>query len=228
MQSRTTTLMLMLTLTLLTILPTSYIGLTRVHAFNQDPKIPTTQLPFGPQVDQIVFQYYSDFTTMFNAFTAGGPNGIDITDWPMFASDSGINVQAGSFCDPTLHPDWFCGAPDVNFGLFQVDMNHDRAFLGVPQLQPRTTSPVSVTLTAGTGCSTGFGSVSVQLQNQETGARDQLFAFNNMTLTQVLSGGVLSGSTTLSGTSGTGLYSFPCVVAGTYLLSNSDYANCPS
>jgi hypothetical protein len=49
-----------------------------------------------------------------------------------------------------------------------------------------------------------------------------------MTLTQVLSGGVLSGSTTLSGTSGTGVYSFPCVVAGNYLLSNSVYANCAS
>jgi hypothetical protein len=70
--------------------------------------------------------------------------------------------------------------------------------------------------------------VIVQLQNQETLARDQLFAINSMTLTQVLSGGVQSGSITLSGTNGTGVYSFPCVVAGNYLLSNSAYANCAS
>jgi ABC-type transport system substrate-binding protein len=217
----------MLTLTLLTILPSSYIGLNRAHAFNQDPTIPTTNLPFGPQVEQVVLQYYSDFTTMFNAFTTGGSNGIDLTDWPMFATDSGISSQPQSFCDTSLHPDFYCGATNINFGLFQVDMNHDKSFLGVAQLTPRTTSPVSVSLTAGTGCSTGFGSVTVQLQNQETNAVDQLFAANNMTLTQVLTGGVLSGSTTLGG-SKTGSYAFPCVVAGTYLLSTSDYANCAS
>jgi Bacterial extracellular solute-binding proteins, family 5 Middle len=229
MQSKTLPLMLMLTLTLLTILPSSYIGLNRAHAFNQNPAIPNTNLPFGPEADQVIFQYYSDFTTMFNAFTTGGANGIDLTDWPMFASDSGITNQAGSFCDSTLHPDFYCGAANVNFGLFQVDMNHGKSFLGVAQLQSRVPSAISVSLSAGpAGCSTGFGSVSVTLQNQESGVRDQLFAVNNMTLTQVLSGGVLSGSTTLSGTSGTGVYSFPCVVAGTYLLSNSAYANCAS
>ncbi len=203
-------------------------GLHRAHAFNQDPAIVTTGLPFGPGADKIIFQYYPDPTVMFNAFTTGGSNGIDITDWPMFPSDSGITSQTGSFCDPALHPDFYCGAPDVNLGLFQVDMNHDKSFLGVDQLTSRVPPTVSVSLTAGpAGCSTGFGSVSVQLQNQETNVVDQLFAVNNMTLTQVLSGGVLTGSTTLSGTSGTGQYSFPCVVAGAYLLSNSAYANCP-
>ncbi|HZY48105.1 MAG TPA: hypothetical protein VFE96_09950, partial [Candidatus Bathyarchaeia archaeon] len=218
-----------LTATLLTILPGSYIGITRVNAFNQDVTIPTTQLPFGPEVDQILFQYYSDFQAMFNAFTSGGSNGLDITDWPMFAADSGINTQTGSLCDSSLHPDFYCGSTGTNFGLFQVDINHDRAFLGMNQFQPRTTSVVSVAQTIGpAGCSPGFGSISVQLRNQETNARDQLFAVNNMTLTQVLSGGVLAGATTLSGTSGTGLYNFPCVVAGTYLLSNSAYMNCKS
>src|SRR5260370_19305384 len=219
----------MLILTLLTVLPSSYIGLIRAHAFNQDPTIPTNNLPFGPEADQIIFQYYSDFTTMFNAFTTGGSNGIDITDWPLFASDSGITSQPGSFCDSTLHPDFYFGAPNVNFGLYQVYMNHGKSFLGLNQLQARVPPSISVSLTAGpAGCSTGFGSVSVQLQKQESGVVDQLFAVNNMTLTQVLTGGVLSGSTTISGTSGTGHYSFPCVVSGTYLLSNSAYSNCGS
>src|SRR5260370_891048 len=118
MQSKTLTLMLMLTLTLLTILPSSYIGLNRAHAFNQNPSIPTTNFPFGPQASQIIFQYYSDFTTMFNAFTTGGSNGIDITDWPLFASDSGITSQTGSFCDSTLHPDLHSGPRDVSFWLY--------------------------------------------------------------------------------------------------------------
>src|SRR5260370_19858325 len=167
---------------------------------------------------------------MFTAFTAvGSGGGIDITDWPIPPMNSGIQNQVGRLCDSSLCADFCCSSPGVQFGLYQLDINHEKPFLGVNQLQPRTTSPVSVSLSApSAGCSTGFGSVIVQLQNQETLARDQLFAINSMTLTQVLSGGVHSGSTTLSGTNGTGVYSFPCVVAGNYLLSNSAYANCAS
>src|SRR5260370_40957113 len=226
MPSRTFPVVLILIVTLLTVLPSSYTGFNHVQGLHQT-NLPLTSLPFGPQVDQIVFEYYSDFSTMFNAFTKGGSNGIDITDWPMFASDSGITAPRGTFCDPSVHPDFYCSSTGVNFGLFQLDINHDRPFLGVTQLTPRTTSPVHAVITPGpASCSTGFCSVNVQLHNQETNVVDQLFAVNNMTLTQVLSGGVLSGSTTLSGTGGTGRYSFPCVVAGTYLLSNSAYANC--
>ncbi len=200
---------------------------SRVQGFNQTQ--PATNLPFGPQTDNIVYQYYSDFSTMFSAFSTGGASGLDLTDWPLFASDSGIVNPTGSFCDSSLHPDWYCGTTDVNFGLFQVDVNHDRAFLGVNQLQARPATTVHVTTGAtSTACSTGQGSVTAQLANQETNLVDGLFDVNNMTLTQVLSGGVLGGSTTIGGTGHHGLYSFPCVVAGTYLLSNSAYSNCGS
>ena len=226
---RTLPLAVVLTLGLSMMLPSSFSGISLVHAFNQDPNTPTTFLPFGPEVDQVVFQYYSDFSTMFNAFATGGSGGLDITDWPLFASDSGINIQPGSLCDPSLHPDFYCSAPSTNFGLFQLDINHDRAFLGVNQLQPRTTLSVHVTQGSSTSaCSVGLGSITVQLHNQETSAIDALFDVNNMTLTQVLSGGLLGGTTTVGGTGKHGLYSFPCVVAGKYLLSNSAYANCPS
>src|SRR5260370_10597889 len=111
--------------------------------------------------------------------------------------NSGIQNPFGSLCDASLYPDFYCSSTGVQFGLYQVDINHEKPFLGINQLQPRTTSPVSVSLSApSAGCSTGFGSVTVQLQNQETLARDQLFSINSMTLTQVLSGGVHSGSTT--------------------------------
>src|SRR5467141_629001 len=222
MRTATSSLVLVLALTLLTVFPSSYISLNRAHAFNQTVAS-TNWLPFGPQSDQIIFSYYSDFSTMFSAFTTGGPNGIDVTDWPMFPS------QIGTLCNTAANPDFFCGSQLANFGLDQVDINHHNTFLGIPQLTPRVTSPVSAKIASTTGgCSAGFGSATVTLTNQETGVVDQEQKVNNMTLTQVLSGGVLGTPTTVSGIGGTGIYTFPCMVAGNYLLTNSAYANCPT
>src|SRR5260370_38410794 len=110
MTSRTFPVVLILIVTLLTVLPSSYTGFNHVQGLHQT-NLPLTSLPFGPQVDQIVFEYYSYFSTMFNAFTTGGPNGIDITDWPMFASNSGIDSPPGSSCDPSIPPDSFGSLP---------------------------------------------------------------------------------------------------------------------
>src|SRR5260370_19783895 len=103
MTSRPLRVTVTLVVALLTILPSSYTGLNRVHAFNQDQSIFTTSLPFGPESDQIIFQYYGDISTMFNAFTAGGSGGgIDITDWPIPPMNSGIQNPFGSLCDASL------------------------------------------------------------------------------------------------------------------------------
>jgi hypothetical protein len=165
---------------------------------------------------------------MFTTFTTGGPNGIDVTDWPMFPN------QQGALCNAAANPDYFCGSQQANFGLDQVDVNHHRSFLGVAQMQSRVTAAVSASISSSpVGCSTGFGSVTVSLKNQETGVVDQEQKVNNMTLIQVLSGGVLGSTTVVSGLTGfnagtPGVYAFPCVVAGNYLLSNNAYANCPT
>src|SRR3989475_3761475 len=222
MRYTTSSLVILLALTLLTILPSSYISINKAHAFNQTVAS-TNWLPFGPASDQLILSYYSDFSTMFTAFTTGGANGIDITDWPMFPSN------VGSLCNTAANPDFFCGSQQAAFGLDQVDINHHNNFLGVAQFTPRTTLSVSATIAStAAGCSTGFGSATVSLKNQETGVVDPEQKVNNMTLTQVLSGGVLGTPTTVSGISGTGVYTFPCVVAGNYLLTNNAYANCPT
>src|SRR6266699_6343531 len=211
---------LILALTILTTLPSSYLGMNRAAATNQSLS-PTTWLPFGPQSDQLILQYYSDYHTMFNAFTTGGPNGIDITDWPMFPAD------IATLCNGAINPDYFCGSAQDQLGIFDLQINHHKPLLGAAQLAPRTTSAVSVSLTVGpAGCSAGFGSVTVQLQNQEVANAGITDPNNSMTLTQVLSGGVLGTSTTVAGPGPS--YAFPCVIAGNYLLSNSAYANCPS
>jgi ABC-type transport system substrate-binding protein len=112
MPTRSLPVTMTLVLTLLAVLPSSYIGLSRVHAFNQDVSIFTTSLPFGPESDQIIFQYYGDISTMFNAFTAGGSGGgIDITDWPIPPMNSGIQNPFGSLCDASVYPDFYCSSP---------------------------------------------------------------------------------------------------------------------
>src|SRR5438309_8002425 len=141
MRFTTSTLVLVLTLTLLTILPSSYIGLNRAHAFNQTVAS-TNWLPFGPQSEQVIFSYYSDFQTMFTTFTTGGPNGIDVTDWPMFPN------QQGALCNASTNPDFFCGSQQASFGLDQVDINHHSNFLGVAQLASRVTAAVTASISS--------------------------------------------------------------------------------
>ena len=211
------------------VLPSSYIGPRSAHAFNQIVAS-TNWLPFGPYSDKIIFSYYSDFSTMFSTFTTGGPNGIDVTDWPMFPN------QQAALCNASTNPDFFCGSQQASFGLDQVDINHHSNFLGVAQLASRVTAAVTASISSSAaGCSTGFGSVTVTLKNQERTAAgvDPEQKFNNMTLIQVLSGGVFGSAMIVSGLTGfnagtPGVYLFPCVVAGNYLLANNAYANCPT
>src|SRR5713226_3769381 len=80
---------------------------------------PTRWSPFGPWNDNLLITVYSDFQAMFNAFTAGS---IDITDWPVQASD----LNAG-ICN---NPDFFCTTQEGEFGIFELDINHQMPFLG--------------------------------------------------------------------------------------------------
>ncbi len=216
LQARTLSSSLILILAVSMALPGLHIGINNAHGINQTSN-PTNWLPFGPQSNNTVFQYYTDSPAMFSQFSSGS---IDVTDWPVSPSD------IGTLC---TNPDFFCGSPQLQLGVFDLQINHHSPLLGiVPQLMPRTLSPVHASAgTSSAACSTGFGSVSVTLENQETGNSVVTDPFNNMTLVQVLSGNVLGARTTLPGWGGTGVYAFPCVVAGTYLVINSEYANCP-
>src|SRR5207249_5295103 len=78
------------------------------------------------------------------------------------------------------------------------------------------------------GCSPGFASLTVTLENQEPGNSFVVDSFNSMSMTQIFSGGGLGSSTTISSMGQMGRYTFPCLIAGTYVFSNSEYASCPA
>jgi hypothetical protein len=63
--------------------------------------------------------------------------------------------------------------------------------MGIPLIQPRTTTPPSFTTTSSVaGCSTGFGSLSITLRNQETSST-VLDSLNALTAANLPSGRLL-------------------------------------
>src|SRR4029077_16324051 len=166
--------------------------------------------------NNMIITVYSDFTSMFNAF-AGGQ--IDITDWPVQPSDlSGFQSN----------PDFFVSSPTSDFGIFQTDLNHHNAFMGIAQHTNRTVLPATISsTTTGAGCSTGFGRLNVILQNQEAGNSLILDSLNQVRATHI------SGSPSMSvldsgGSPPTGVYKIPCVLAGTYNIATTVYSGTAS
>jgi hypothetical protein len=168
--------------------------------------------PYGPNMNNMIVTFYSDFQSMFNAFTTGQ---LDITDWPIQPSD------LSSFRN---NPDFFVSSPTSDFGIFQLDINHHNNFLGISQQSSRTVSPASiVSTTTSAGCSTGFGQLNVILQNQETGNSLILDPLNQVKAVQT------SGSPSVStfdsgGATPRGVYKLPCTLAGTYTISTTVYS----
>ncbi len=189
------------------VLPGTY---TRVRAVNQSG--PTRFAPFGPFTQQMIIHFYSDFTTMFQHFQLGD---IDISDWPL-QSNNAIN----NLC---TNPDFYCTSPTPELGWFGLELNSHPQFMGVALTQLRTTIPASFTTTlAAAACSTGFGSLSITLRNQETGAT-VLDSLNTLTAASQPSG---SPSVTVSDSGGSnpnGLYVVPCILAGSYSIRSSVY-----
>jgi hypothetical protein len=194
-------------------LPGTY---TNVRAANQVGL--SNWSPFGPATQNLIITSYGDFTAMFTAFSAGS---VDVTDWPLEASN--LN-PVGGFCDSTAHPDYFCTSPTSEFGIFQLDINSHPSVMGVALENARTTvTPSATTGSSAAACSTGFGSLTVTLQNQETGNSAVQDAFNTITAANQPSG---SPSATVSDSGNpnpTGTYQTPCLLAGNYKLSSSIY-----
>jgi hypothetical protein len=160
----------------------------------------------------MIIHYYSDFTIMFQHFLNGE---IDISDWQLQSS-----ADVASFCG---NPDFFCTTPQPQLGIFQQEINSHPLFMGIALTQPRTTTPPSFTTASSVaGCSTGFGSLSITLRNQETSST-VLDSSNTLTASNQPSG---SPSATVSDSGGAnpiGVYNVPCILAGTYGLKSSVY-----
>ena len=224
MRLQTPVIVLVLAITILTALPGAYIR--SVHAVDQ-LVTPTTWSPFGPATDTLVMQFYSDFSTTFQHFQSGE---IDVTDWPAFNT----NIQCTTTNDPNCYhtfPDFFLGTQTTEYGIFQLDINSHPALFGVSQLTARVKPAVSLgTPTSGTGCTPGFGSVTVTLFNTETGAivtRDSasLPSLNNMTISGPQTFTTMDSGAKANGTPN-GVYVFPCALQGSYVVSNNVFANC--
>ncbi len=120
---KTLPVILILSLTVLSVLP---ITLPRVHAVSSNGN--NYWSAFGPRVDNLLYTVYTDFTGMFTAFTSGS---LDITDWP---------IQAGDLAGFLGNPDFFVTSRQGDFGIFQLDINHQDPFLTVAWQVARTAS----------------------------------------------------------------------------------------
>ena len=169
--------------------------------------------PFGPREQNLLITDYSDSTTMFSNFATGN---IDITDWQLLnPSDN------NTFCS---NSDFFCTSATSELGTVQLDINGHARLMNIGLTSPRTTSPASFTTTSTVAaCSIGFGSLTINLRNQET-TSTVLDSLNTITASNQPSG---SPSVTVSDSGSTtpnGIYNIPCLLAGTYSLTSSIYS----
>ena len=204
---KTLSITLVLSLSLLMVLPGTY---STVRALNQTGI--SRFSPFGPFTQQMIIHYYSDFNLMFAAFQRGE---IDISDWQL-ETPNDINT----FCS---NADFFCTTAQDSQGYFGEEINSHPLFMGIALYQNRTPTPASFTTTATTpSCSTGFGSLSITLNNQENGTlvKDPL---NTLTASNLPSGTPSASVSDSGGSTPNAVYNVPCILAGSYGLRTSIY-----
>ena len=210
-------LAVVLSLAILMALP-SVVTLPRVYGSSQSGN--TRWSPFGPQEQSLIISVEGDFVTMFNAFTSGQ---LDITDWAIQPSNLGTGSSA-AFCDSNFNPDFFCTTPTSELGIFDLQINSIPSVMGIPLTTPRTIGLASVTVGASTSaCSVGFGSLTVTLENQETGNSVIKDQYNSLTAANKPSGSPSSTVSDSGGSTPNGIYKLPCLLAGSYGLSTSVY-----
>ncbi len=125
LRAKTPILVLILSLTVLSVLPSA---LTPARAVNQSG--PTLWQPFGPYANRVLITVYADFAAMFTAFENGQ---IDLTDWQV---ESPVTQQTYG-----LNPDFFLTSAIDELGIFELDVNHHNSFMGVAQQENRVVDP---------------------------------------------------------------------------------------
>jgi hypothetical protein len=210
LKANTAVLVIVLSLTLLASFPN--INVPRVHGATQSG--PTTWSPFGPREKKLTITDYGDFnfTGMFNAFRNGQ---IDITDWP-------INTKADLNTFQS-NPDFFVtnAVPSSRYDVLWI--NSRQAFMGISLNSSRSTIPPSfVPAQSAPACSIGFGSLTITLQNQETG-KTILDSLNTITAANQPSGWPSATVSDQGGSNPSGVYQTPCLLAGNYALISNLY-----
>ncbi len=189
--------------------------MSRVQAVDQSGITPW--LPFGPRERKLTITTYGDFATAFNAFLSGQ---VDITDFPLH----GLTTDVPSFCSASSV---FCTSPTPELEIFQLDIRHDQPFLGVSLQTGRTAPQPSFVLpaTTGSGCSLGFGQLTIHLQNQEQGNAPILDSLNKLTISNQPGGAPSATVGDSGGTNPSGTYVFPCILSGIYKVTSSIYGS---
>jgi len=183
-----------------------------VHAITQSSTQKTSWSPFGPATPNLIIHDYSDFNTMFTAFSNGQ---IDVTDWPIRAPD------LASFCANT---DIWCSSQDPEFGIFQLDINNHAPFLGKTMETTRPSLVGSVTNVASgssNACSAGNGQLTLNVVNLENNTQTFKDSLNSIAIANQPSGTPSIAANDQGGSSPTGTYKFPCILPGTYLISGT-------
>ncbi len=209
----------------------------RGHGYLQ-PAATTQWAPYGPNTPQLLYHVYNDFPDVFTAFSAGA---LDQADW---------QIPKALLSDYIANPDFFVTQQQGEFGIFQVDINHQS---GAPFLtclmqagrsattagQPATCSnnavtppnaPGTPTLTPVSqvaGCAAGSMSLVINLVNIEEGGGIIRDAKNLVTET-------ITGQSTPTATkqdnggfaAPTGTYTLPCVstIPSSYGISTTVYS----
>ncbi|HYY91554.1 MAG TPA: hypothetical protein VE955_06150, partial [Candidatus Dormibacteraeota bacterium] len=125
-----------------------------------------------------------------------------------------------------FNPDFFCTSPTGELLLFDLEINHFTSFLGVPMQSARARPQPTVVFPVSSGsssCGTGFGQLTVHLQNQEQNNSTVLDSLNRLTTANQPSGAPSITVADSGGSNPTGAYVFPCILAGTYKISSSIY-----
>ena len=216
MRKHTTILTLILTIAALTVqasaaTPQYQTSVTGCGIIVQCPT--PTWSPFGPREKSLVITEYGDEITALNAFLNGQ---VDVLD-------SGLSPSQANVC---TNLDVYCTDPQTAYQIFDLELNHLDTFIGASLQSRRQTIPPSLVLpstsTSGS-CATGFGQLTIKLENQELGNAPILDSLNKLTIT---SQPVATFSDTVADSGvaqPTGAYVFPCVVAGTYKVASSVY-----
>src|SRR6266581_3832501 len=147
---------------------------------------------------------------MFTDFNTGG---IDITDWPVQPGDLGSFIS---------NPDFFVTTGQGEFGIDQVDYNHQDPFLGVAWQTSRTTGTPSLVINSLVANQpAGSFQLIVNLKNIEEGGA-AITDVNNL-VTATISGQTLP-TATASGPSGTYTLSVLSSVPVSYSIATTIYS----
>src|SRR3989442_598151 len=183
-----------------------------VHAATQDVTRLTNWSPFGPATPNLIIHDYSDFSTMFSAFQSGQ---VDITDWP---------IQPPSITSFCTNPDIWCSPSEPELGIFQLDVNNHAPFLGqtMQAVRPSLVGSVSnIVSNPSNACANGLGQLTLSVANVENNTQPFKDPLNTITMSNQPSRNPSVTVSDSGGSSSTGTYRFPCMLAGTYLLSST-------